>query len=188
MSKFDSGSIHAPCLTAGQTVTISPLKGTCLPPASTRKHKTVAGPAIGCWSPGCEPTKNSAVKLLSTTSPPESNGGHALWLRQKSAGHLGALQGTSTALSSLLLVPGKPDVGPGACCARKLRGCCTSTSGGGVLYDLAVSRRVCGSVDADGKIYAASAAKRRTSLCCSMEVVCFIFCAGPSTASCTDQR
>jgi hypothetical protein len=59
---------------------------------------------------------------------------------------------------------------------------------GGVLYDLAVNRRVCGSVAADGKMYAAGAARRRTSLCCPMGVVCFIFSAGPGTASYTDQR
>ena len=67
-------------------------------------------------------------------------------------------------------------------------GCCTSTSGGGVLYDLAVSYRVCGSADTDGKMYAAGAAKRRTSLCCPMGVVCLTFSAGPGTASYTDQR
>ena len=49
-----------------------------------------------------------------------------------------------------------------------------------MLYDLAVNRRVCGSVDADGKMYAAGAAKRRPSLCCPMGVVCFIFCVSPT--------
>ena len=43
-----------------------------------------------------------------------------------------------------------------------------------MLYDLAVSYRVCGSADTDGKMYAAGAAKRRTSLCCPMEVVCLV--------------
>ena len=51
---------------------------------------------------------------------------------------------------------------------------------GGMLYDLAVNRRVCGSVDADGKMYAAGAAKNRPSLCCPMGVVCFIFCVSPT--------
>ena len=53
-----------------------------------------------------------------------------------------------------------------------------------MLYDLAVNRRVCGSVDADGKMYAAGAAKRRTILCCPMGVVCFIFCVSPTVVHC----
>jgi hypothetical protein len=54
---------------------------------------------------------------------------------------------------------------------------------GGVLYDLAVSHRVCGSVDAGGKMYAAGAAKNRPSVCCPMGVVFHCSAGPPAPAS-----
>ena len=42
--------------------------------------------------------------------------------REVSVGHLAVFTGTSTGTVEPAVGPGKPDVGPGACCARKLRG------------------------------------------------------------------